>query len=88
MLTVPGFAGRSVGRSGGVSMARPAVSYRAPAPGADVRAVGVIARVYALLLLFAAARLGGRTDHGRCVRPLPFGVVLIAGGCALSGVAD
>ncbi|WP_055565035.1 MFS transporter [Streptomyces atriruber] len=73
---------------GAVSMARPAVSYRALALGADERAIGVIAGVYALLPLFAAVPLGRRTDHGRCAPLLPVGVVLIAGGCALSGVAD
>jgi len=73
---------------GAVSMARPAVSYRALALGADERAVGVIAGVYALLPLFAAVPLGRRTDHGRCAPLLPVGVVLIAGGCALSGRAD
>ncbi|WP_079036874.1 MULTISPECIES: MFS transporter [Streptomyces] len=72
---------------GAVSMARPAVSYRALALGADERAIGVIAGVYALLPLFAAVPLGRRTDHGRCAPLLPVGVVLIAGGCALSGVA-
>ncbi|MCH5674096.1 MFS transporter [Streptomyces gilvus] len=72
---------------GAVSMARPAVSYRALALGADERAVGVIAGVYALLPLFAAVPLGRRTDHGRCAPLLPVGVVLIAGGCALSGLA-
>ncbi|MEV0980252.1 MFS transporter [Streptomyces sp. NPDC049915] len=72
---------------GAVSMARPAVSYRALALGADERAVGVIAGVYALLPLFAAVPLGRRTDHGRCAPLLPAGVVLIAGGCALSGLA-
>ncbi|MFE7921125.1 MFS transporter, partial [Streptomyces sp. NPDC057398] len=72
---------------GAVSMARPAVSYRALALGADERAVGVIAGVYALLPLFAAVPLGRRTDHGRCAPLLPLGVVLISGGCALSGVA-
>ncbi len=70
-----------------VSMARPAVSYRALALGADERAVGVIAGVYALLPLFAAVPLGRHTDHGRCAPLLPAGVVLIAGGCALSGAA-
>ncbi|MEU4656609.1 MFS transporter [Streptomyces sp. NPDC023723] len=70
-----------------VSMARPAVSYRALALGADERAVGVIAGVYALLPLFAAVPLGRRTDHGRCAPLLPVGVVLISGGCALSGAA-
>ncbi|MGW7266786.1 MFS transporter [Streptomyces sp. NPDC054842] len=73
---------------GAVSMARPAVSYRALALGADERAVGVIAGVYALLPLFAAVPLGRRTDHGRCAPLLPLGVVLIAGGCALSGTAN
>ncbi|MEU9184513.1 MFS transporter [Streptomyces sp. NPDC048484] len=73
---------------GAVSMARPAVSYRALALGADERAIGVIAGVYALLPLFAAVPLGRRTDHGRCAPLLPVGVVLIAGGCALSGTAD
>ncbi|MET7849368.1 MFS transporter [Streptomyces avermitilis] len=73
---------------GAVSMARPAVSYRALALGADERAIGVIAGVYALLPLFAAVPLGRRTDHGRCAPLLPLGVVLIAGGCALSGTAD
>ncbi|MEV5342297.1 MFS transporter [Streptomyces sp. NPDC052676] len=73
---------------GAVSMARPAVSYRALALGADERAIGVIAGVYALLPLFAAVPLGRRTDHGRCAPLLPAGVVLISGGCALSGVAD
>lgn len=72
---------------GAVSMARPAVSYRALALGADERAVGVIAGVYALLPLFAAVPLGRRTDHGRCAPLLPAGVVLIAAGCALSGLA-
>ncbi|MGW6397747.1 MFS transporter [Streptomyces sp. NPDC055134] len=73
---------------GAVSMARPAVSYRALALGADERAIGVIAGVYALLPLFAAVPLGRRTDHGRCAPLLPVGVVLIAGGCALSGTVD
>ncbi|MET9966344.1 MFS transporter [Streptomyces sp. NPDC006356] len=73
---------------GAVSMARPAVSYRALALGADERAVGVIAGVYALLPLFVAVPLGRRTDHGRCAPLLPIGVVLISGGCALSGLAD
>ncbi|MDX3597321.1 MFS transporter, partial [Streptomyces scabiei] len=73
---------------GAVSMARPAVSYRALALGADERAVGVIAGVYALLPLFAAVPLGRRTDHGRCGPLLPIGVVLIAGGCVLSGLAN
>ena len=72
---------------GAVSMARPAVSSRALALGADERAVGVIAGVYALLPLFAAVPLGRRTDHGRCAPLLPAGVVLISGGCALSGLA-
>ncbi|WNE95691.1 MFS transporter [Streptomyces luomodiensis] len=72
---------------GAVSMARPAVSYRALALGADARAVGVIAGVYALLPLFAAVPLGRRTDHGRCAPLLPVGVALIATGCALSGTA-
>lgn len=54
-----------------VSMARPAVSYRALALGADERAVGVIAGVYALLPLFAAVPLGRRTDHGRCAPCCP-----------------
>ncbi|MFF0064462.1 MFS transporter [Streptomyces sp. NPDC005279] len=72
---------------GAVSMARPAVSYRALALGADERAIGVIAGVYALLPLFAAVPLGRRTDHGRCAPLLPTGVVLISGGCALSGTA-
>ncbi|MFE9645676.1 MFS transporter [Streptomyces sp. NPDC006365] len=73
---------------GAVSMARPAVSYRALALGADERAVGVIAGVYALLPLFVAVPLGRRTDQGRCAPLLPIGVVLIAGGCALSGIAN
>lgn len=47
----------------------------------------MITGVYALLPLFAAVPLGRRTDHGRCAPLLPFGVVLIAGGCALSGRA-
>ncbi|MEU0256852.1 MFS transporter, partial [Streptomyces sp. NPDC006184] len=72
---------------GAVSMARPAVSYRALALGADERAVGVIAGAYALLPLFAAVPLGRRTDHGRCAPLLPAGVALIAGGCVLSGLA-
>ncbi|MEV0637124.1 MFS transporter [Streptomyces sp. NPDC050619] len=71
-----------------VSMARPAVSYRALALGADERAIGVIAGVYALLPLFAAVPLGRRTDHGRCAPLLPVGVVLISGGCVLSGLAN
>jgi MFS family permease len=44
--------------------------------------------VYALLPLFAAVPLGRRTDHGRCAPLLPVGVVLISGGCALSGLAN
>ncbi|MET8830294.1 MFS transporter [Streptomyces sp. NPDC004610] len=71
-----------------VSMARPAVSYRALALGADERAVGIIAGAYALLPLFAAVPLGRRTDHGRCAPLLPAGVVLIAAGCVLGGRAD
>lgn len=73
---------------GAVSMARPAVSYRALALGADERAIGVIAGVYALLPLFAAVPLGRRTDHGRCAPLLPVGVLLISGGCAMSGIAN
>ncbi|MFH0517155.1 MFS transporter [Streptomyces sp. M41] len=73
---------------GAVSMARPAVSYRALALGADERAIGVIAGVYALLPLFAAVPLGRRTDQGRCAPLLPVGVVLISGGCASSGMAN
>ncbi len=73
---------------GAVSMARPAVSYRALALGADERAIGVIAGVYALLPLFAAVPLGRRTDHGRCAPLLPVGVILISGGCALGGLAN
>ncbi|MGQ4345896.1 MFS transporter [Streptomyces sp. SAS_275] len=73
---------------GAVSMARPAVSYRALALGADERAVGVIAGAFALLPLFAAVPLGRRTDHGRCAPLLPAGAVLIVAGCALSGTAD
>ncbi|MFI9025060.1 MFS transporter [Streptomyces sp. NPDC053560] len=70
-----------------VSMARPAVSYRALALGADETAVGVITGVYALLPLLVAVPLGRRTDHGRCTPLLMAGVALITGGCALSGVA-
>ncbi|KUM71336.1 MFS transporter [Streptomyces curacoi] len=73
---------------GAVSMARPAVSYRALALGADERAVGVIAGVYALLPLFVAVPLGRLTDRGRCAPLLPVGVVLISGGCAMSGIAN
>ncbi|MFG2605211.1 MFS transporter [Streptomyces sp. NPDC048514] len=73
---------------GAVSMARPAVSYRALALGADERAVGVIAGGYALLPLFAAVPLGRRTDHGRCTPLLCVGVLLISGGCALSGAVE
>lgn len=73
---------------GAVSMARPAVSYRALALGADEAAVGVIAGVYALLPLFVAVPLGRRTDHGRCAPLLPLGVLLISGGCALSGIVS
>jgi MFS family permease len=72
---------------GAVSMARPAVSYRALSVGADESAIGVITACYALLPLFAAVPLGRRTDHGRCAPLLVAGVVLISGGCALSGTA-
>ncbi|MFD7895312.1 MFS transporter [Streptomyces sp. NPDC059743] len=72
---------------GAVSMARPAVSYRALSMGADERAIGVITAVYALLPLFAAVPLGRRTDQGRCAPLLVAGVVLISAGCALSGTA-
>ncbi|MFF3834231.1 MFS transporter [Streptomyces sp. NPDC002458] len=72
---------------GAVSMARPAVSYRALSLGADEQAIGVITGVYALLPLFAAVPLGRRTDHGRCAPLLPVGVLLIGGGCALSGTS-
>ncbi|MFJ7150044.1 MFS transporter [Streptomyces sp. NPDC100445] len=72
---------------GAVSTARPAVSYRALALRADERAVGVITAGYALLPLFAAVPLGRRTDHGRCAPLLAAGVALIAGGCALGGLA-
>ncbi|MFG2431905.1 MFS transporter [Streptomyces sp. NPDC048590] len=70
-----------------VSMARPAVSYRALSLGADEGAVGVIAGVYALLPLFVAVPLGRHTDHGRCAPLLPVGVVLIGAGCAGGGGA-
>ncbi|WP_326811992.1 MFS transporter [Streptomyces scopuliridis] len=72
---------------GAVSMARPAVSYRALSVGADERAIGVITAVYALLPLFVAVPLGRRTDHGRCAPLLVVGVVLISAGCALSGTS-
>lgn len=72
---------------GAVSMARPAVSYRALSMGADERAIGVITAVYALLPLFVAVPLGRRTDRGRCAPLLAAGVVLISVGCALSGTA-
>ncbi|WP_046501421.1 MFS transporter [Streptomyces odonnellii] len=72
---------------GAVSMARPAVSYRALSMGADERAIGVITAVYALLPLFVAVPLGRRTDRGRCAPLLAAGVVLISAGCALSGTA-
>lgn len=72
---------------GAVSMARPAVSYRALSVGADERAIGVITAVYALLPLFVAVPLGRRTDQGRCAPLLVVGVFLISGGCALSGLA-
>ncbi|MFH8572143.1 MFS transporter [Streptomyces sp. NPDC017993] len=72
---------------GAVSMARPAVSYRALALGADEQAIGVITAVYALLPLLVAVPLGRRTDHGRCAPLLVVGVALISGGCALSGLA-
>lgn len=71
---------------GAVSMARPAVSYRALALGADESAIGLITGVYALLPLLVAVPLGRRTDHGRCAPLLMAGVALITGGCALSGV--
>ncbi|MFJ9864822.1 MFS transporter [Streptomyces sp. NPDC101165] len=45
----------------------------------------VVAPPAALLPLFAAVPLGRRTDHGRCAPLLPVGVVLISGGCVLSG---
>ncbi|WP_407285974.1 MFS transporter [Streptomyces sp. BP-8] len=72
---------------GAVSMARPAVSYRALALGADERAIGVITACYALLPLLAAVPLGRRTDQGRCAPLLVVGVALIGGGCALAGLA-
>ncbi|WP_069814267.1 MFS transporter [Streptomyces sp. TP-A0874] len=73
---------------GAVSMARPAVSYRALALGADARAIGIITAVYALLPLFAAVPLGRHTDRGRCAPLLPAGVLLLVLGCAASGSAD
>ncbi|WP_405766334.1 MFS transporter [Streptomyces sp. NBC_01538] len=73
---------------GAVSMARPAVSYRALALGADEWAIGVIAAAYALLPLFAAVPLGRRTDHGRCAPLLAVGALLVAGGCALGASAN
>lgn len=72
---------------GAVSMARPAVSYHALALGADARAVGAVAAVYALLPLAVAVPLGRRTDRGRCGPLLIAGVALVAAGCALSGTA-
>jgi hypothetical protein len=49
---------------GAVSMARPAVSCRALALGADERAVGVIAGVYALLPLFALGQVAAPAAAG------------------------
>lgn len=72
---------------GAVSMARPAVSYHALALGADGRAVGAVAAVYALLPLLVAVPLGRRTDRGRCAPLLLTGVALVAAGCALAGTA-
>lgn len=73
---------------GAVSMARPAVSYHALALGADNRAVGAVAAVYALLPLVVAVPLGRRTDRGRCGPLLLTGIALVAAGCALSGTAE
>ena len=72
---------------GAVSMARPSITYHALGLGADARAVGVIAAVFALLPLVVAVPLGRRTDRGRCRPLLSCGVALIAAGCALSGTA-
>nr|WP_240979682.1 MFS transporter [Streptomyces sp. HNM0574] len=72
---------------GAVSMSRPAVSYHALALGADARAVGVVAALYALLPLLVAVPLGRRTDRGRCGPLLAAGVAVITTGCLLSGTA-
>ena len=72
---------------GAVSAARPAVSYHALALGADARAVGIVAAVYALLPVVVAVPLGRHTDRGRCAPLLVLGVALVAAGCVLSATA-
>lgn len=72
---------------GAVSAARPAVSYHALALGADARAVGVVAAVYALLPVLVAVPLGRHTDRGRCAPLLVLGILLTAAGCVLSATA-
>ena len=61
-----------------LNLARPLVSYRAIALGADATAVGLITAVYALLPILVAVPLGRATDRlGRSAEVLLLGVVLL-----------
>lgn len=61
-----------------LNLARPLVSYRAIALGADATAVGVVTAAYALLPVVVAVPLGRATDRlGRSSEVLLLGVVLL-----------
>ena len=72
-----------------LNLARPLVSYRAIALGADATAVGLITAVYALLPILVAVPLGRATDRlGRSAEVLLLGVVLLGAAPLLLAGAD
>ena len=72
-----------------LNLARPLVSYRAIALGADATAVGLITAVYALLPILVAVPLGRVTDRlGRSAEVLLLGVVLLGAAPLLLAGAD
>ena len=72
-----------------LNLARPLVSYRAIALGADATAVGVVTAAYALLPIVVAVPLGRATDRlGRSAEVLLLGVVLLGVAPLLLAGAD
>ena len=70
-----------------IYLARPMTSYRLLALGASGRTVGLVTAAFAVLPLVLAIPLGRLSDRGRAGPLLTFGCALVAGACALLGVA-
>jgi MFS family permease len=72
-----------------LNLARPLVSYRAIALGADATTIGLITAAYALLPVLVAVPLGRLTDRsGRTTAVLALGVVLLGVAPLLLSAAD